>query len=62
MDEQIWLEAKIDLGTLVYHMSDLPNELLVEFVKKLDERVGEWDFTVKLRDFFNGIDYSEAEG
>jgi hypothetical protein len=62
MDEQVYLETKIDLDTLTFYLSDLPNELLLEFIQKLDERVGEWDFTVLVRDHFNGLDYSEVEG
>ncbi|BET51809.1 hypothetical protein RGQ21_67910 [Kitasatospora aureofaciens] len=62
MDKQIWLEAKIDLDSLAHYMSDLPNELLIEFITSLDLRVAEWDFTVKLRDYFNGLDFEEVEG
>jgi len=62
MDEQVYLETKIDLDTLTFYLSDLPNELLLEFIQKLDERVGEWDFTVLVRDHFNSLDYSEVEG
>ncbi|MET9816907.1 hypothetical protein [Streptomyces sp. NPDC006355] len=57
-----WVESRIDLDHLAAQMADeLGKDALLEFVKTLDLRVSEWDFTVKLRDFFNAIDYSEVE-
>ncbi|MFD5308278.1 hypothetical protein [Streptomyces ardesiacus] len=59
--KKIWLEAEIDLDFLAHHMSDLPNELLLEFITSLDLRVAEWDFTAMIRDYFNGLDYPEVD-
>jgi hypothetical protein len=61
MPKKMSLDVQVDLEDLVYHMSDFDNETLIEFVQALDERVGEWDFTVKLRDYFNGINYIEVD-
>jgi hypothetical protein len=57
MNESVWLELKVDLDGLVHNMEELDRDVLVDFVKRLDERVAEWDFTVKLRDYFNGLNY-----
>lgn len=61
MNESVWLELKVDLDGLAHNMEELDRDTLFEFVKRLDERVAEWDFTVKLRDYFNGLDYSGVE-
>lgn len=51
-----WIESRIDLDTLARQMADeIDNEALVDFIKLVDDRVAEWDFTEKLRDYFNGI-------
>ncbi|MEU0952828.1 hypothetical protein ABZ353_10870 [Streptomyces niveus] len=56
---EFWPEIKVDLDSLARQLAtQVTNESLVEFIKDLDS-VAEWDFTVKLRDYFNGLDYPE---
>ncbi|MFE8916845.1 hypothetical protein [Streptomyces globisporus] len=59
MNEMVWLETRVELDSLSLSMCDMNRDVLFEFVKALDERVAEWDFTVKLRDYFNGMNYPE---
>lgn len=57
---EFWTEVKVNLTHLVSQMSsEIDNDTLFELVKDLDLAVAEWDFTVKLRDYFNSIDYPE---
>jgi hypothetical protein len=51
-----WIEARVKLDNLAEQMADeVERDELVKFVKELDDRVREWNFTHELRDYFNGV-------
>ncbi len=56
-----WMEVEIDLDVLASQFAnELSNSTLLDFVMKLDEQVGELDFTVQLRDQLNKVIEDEA--
>lgn len=59
---EFWVPVQVDLDVLAIEMAnEIDQGDLIQFVKALDERVGDWDFTRALRDLFNGMTFPEEE-
>lgn len=54
------MHISIDQTELIRELSMWPGDAL-DFVKRLDEQIGTWDFTLALADHFDALRKKQAE-
>ena len=50
--KKITIHTNVDLDNLIEEIGTLNDETIFEFIKSIDMRVAEYNFTKKLRDYF----------
>lgn len=50
--DDIFVKTEIDSYSVIDALTGWDYEQIVEFIKVLDDTIGDWDFTRQLRDYF----------
>jgi len=50
---KVILQACIDTDEIIRSLMDLSQEEIVEFLKELDDTIGDWDFTQLAYEYFH---------